>query len=117
MPVTLTIASHEANAVQRRGGSSSAKEFLRNACQMQGEQAREACGELLQSSLSRDELAQSLNVRHGFVDTVIRAYNQHHHLIIRYDHLVTGFSFALPTIITHHRPDDIWTAILSQFQY
>ncbi|KAH7926767.1 hypothetical protein BV22DRAFT_1194100 [Leucogyrophana mollusca] len=57
------------------------------------------CGELLQTSLSdaaasiRDIIPQ----KHGFVQTVVEAYNNHRGLIVR--------------------PDDVWLSILVQFSF
>ncbi|KJA15903.1 hypothetical protein HYPSUDRAFT_148524 [Hypholoma sublateritium FD-334 SS-4] len=56
------------------------------------------CAEMLQSSLHSSETEDLLRMHpqvNGFVDTFLVAYNQHHHITIR--------------------PDDIWMAILSQF--
>ncbi|EGO21326.1 hypothetical protein SERLADRAFT_373126 [Serpula lacrymans var. lacrymans S7.9] len=59
----------------------------------------EACKELLQSSLPRNDpsLYDILPKQHGFVQTVLEAYNKHRSLIIR--------------------PDDVWLAILVQFNF
>ncbi|GJJ78991.1 hypothetical protein EMPS_11350 [Entomortierella parvispora] len=61
-------------------------------------------GEVFQSSFplpskncsENDDIVPSGNYN-GFVDTAMRAYNQHYHLVIR--------------------PDDVWIAILSQFNF
>ncbi|PFH54120.1 hypothetical protein AMATHDRAFT_72655 [Amanita thiersii Skay4041] len=55
--------------------------------------------ELLQTSLSNDsnQLEEILPLKNGFVQTILEAYNHHRALIIR--------------------PDDIWLAILVQFNF
>jgi len=57
--------------------------------------------ELLQSSFSTDpaelETANIVPNPNGFVNALAAAYNQHHDLVIR--------------------PDDVWIAILSQFNF
>jgi len=56
---------------------------------------------LLQSSFSSDpaeiEKANIIPTPNGFVLSVVRAYGQHHDLVIR--------------------PDDVWIAILTQFSF
>ncbi|CCA71051.1 hypothetical protein PIIN_04986 [Serendipita indica DSM 11827] len=53
------------------------------------------CGRVIESSFTpKPNLSTKRNC---LVETVIDAYNQHHHLIIR--------------------PDDLWIAIISQFSY
>ena len=41
------------------------------------------CAELLQSSVSPSKIGSIQGQRNGFVDTVVQAYNQHHHLSVR----------------------------------
>ncbi|KDR72968.1 hypothetical protein GALMADRAFT_142669 [Galerina marginata CBS 339.88] len=53
--------------------------------------------ELLQTSLVNADFSAICVEDNGFVDTVRRAYNGHHHLVIR--------------------PDDVWIAILGQFNF
>ncbi|KAJ7122194.1 hypothetical protein C8R44DRAFT_852922 [Mycena epipterygia] len=118
MPVTFAVASHKANPValpQGQTGDHSPRQFLELACKPQARKA----GEILQSSLNDDrglsrwrrflpgatqpkkrdapEKMTVIPTRNGFVDTAILAYNKHHALIIR--------------------PDDVWLAILTQFNY
>ncbi|EGO21324.1 hypothetical protein SERLADRAFT_410753 [Serpula lacrymans var. lacrymans S7.9] len=68
--------------------------ILRQACE--GQHRR--CDELLQTSLLRNDHAirDIMPQKHGFVHTVLEAYNNHRSLIIR--------------------PDDVWLAILIQFK-
>ncbi|KAJ7464169.1 hypothetical protein FB451DRAFT_1094666 [Mycena latifolia] len=125
MPVTFAVADHGAKPVslpQGTNGSHTAREVLELACEAQAQTA----GEILQSSLTdaRGEPERKLlhrllpfkkskaakdtvpapqavsNViptRNGLVDTVILAYNKHHALVLR--------------------PDDVWLAILAQFNF
>ncbi|KAJ7101976.1 hypothetical protein C8R44DRAFT_682444 [Mycena epipterygia] len=126
MPVTFAVASHKANPValpQGQTGVYTPRQVLELACKPQAKKA----GEILQSSLNDDrgererelsrwrrflpgatqpkkkdapppiEKMNDIPTRNGFVDTVILAYNKHHALVIR--------------------PDDVWLAILTQFNY
>ncbi|KAJ6523716.1 hypothetical protein B0H19DRAFT_1201115 [Mycena capillaripes] len=102
MPVSFSVASHPAESVRLRPNietgltpqdilAKTAKEYQRGV-------------ELLQFSLTGEDgsgrdfttkLSRLIPRKNGFVDTVITAYNAHHALVIR--------------------PDDVWLAILSQF--
>jgi hypothetical protein len=53
--------------------------------------------ELFQTSLVDVDFSLIRAMNNGFVDTVQSAYNQHHHLVLR--------------------PDDVWIAILGQFNF
>ena len=56
--------------------------------------------ELLQSSFGTGEgtnFSSIVGQHNGFVHTIIEAYNQHHHLVLR--------------------PDDVWIAALGQFNF
>lgn len=93
MPITFKIASHEANEYKRYGpkGEVNAAEALNRIWRPEGFKIKE----LLQSSFRS---SSSFNPdENGFVNTVVHAYNRHHHLIIR--------------------PDDIWVAILAQLNF
>ncbi|KAJ6582684.1 hypothetical protein DFH09DRAFT_1360469 [Mycena vulgaris] len=73
-------------------------QVLARAC---GEQYEKAPG-VLQFALAGSEGSYAKNPNlipshNGFVDTVIKAYNEHHALVIR--------------------PDDVWLAVLSQFNF
>ncbi|KAJ7096869.1 hypothetical protein C8R44DRAFT_859947 [Mycena epipterygia] len=110
MPVTFTVANHPANPVNLPAYMSNgltAGEIMSRSCEPQFK----TVDEMLQSSLAegsaistseprRNLTAKTHNTipsRNGFVDTVICAYNTHHALVIR--------------------PDDVWIAILTQFNY
>ncbi|KAJ7045063.1 hypothetical protein C8F04DRAFT_1067580 [Mycena alexandri] len=104
MPVTFTVVPHPANPVSHRSEGFTAEEFLAVSCEAQYQEAEE----ILQCVLSHrtddasghDLTTSTENVvpnDNGFVRTVIAAYNDHHALIIR--------------------PDDVWLAILSQFNF
>ena len=101
MPVTFTVAKHAAKPV----GSSSkpvsnADDLLASTW---GTKARTLKSkELLQTSLSSGGIEKqdwsAIQPRYnGFVNTLIEAYNSHHHLVLR--------------------PDDVWIAILGQFNF
>ncbi|KAJ3481564.1 hypothetical protein NLJ89_g12200 [Agrocybe chaxingu] len=96
MPVTFKVAAQDAAPVERYGYASvleSADEILGSTW---GRQYRtQKVKEILQSSLPKDAISSIVAKRNGFVDTVVSAYNEHQHLVIR--------------------PDDVWIAILSQF--
>ncbi|KAJ7136794.1 hypothetical protein C8R44DRAFT_728758 [Mycena epipterygia] len=129
MPVTFAVASHLAKPVALPPGETgiyTPRRVLEIACEPQAETA----GEILQSSLNDDrgepeakreqkegsrwrrflpsktrkkedlppiEEMKVIPTRNGFVDTVILAYSKHHALLLR--------------------PDDVWLAILTQFNY
>lgn len=89
MPVTIKTADHEAQLTEYMRTSSSSSEILNGAHSQKH-------GELLQSSFDENKLPPSISAdRNGFVHSVAKAYNNHHHLVIR--------------------PDDIWLAITTQF--
>ncbi|KAK3710978.1 hypothetical protein LTR37_009999 [Vermiconidia calcicola] len=97
MPVTIFPASHSANLVRinknSTGPANNSREILRNACpEDEGD-----CLELLQSSFDANTEPAMLPRINGLVNAAITAYNQHHHLEIR--------------------PEDIWTAIIIQFNF
>ncbi|KAF9478774.1 hypothetical protein BDN70DRAFT_835495 [Pholiota conissans] len=54
-------------------------------------------GELLQSSFDGRDCTNMRPQQHGLVGTVLLAYHEHHHLVLR--------------------PDDIWIAIIAQFSF
>ncbi|KAJ6450380.1 hypothetical protein C8R45DRAFT_1043484 [Mycena sanguinolenta] len=108
MPLTFSAAPHNANPVSLRhlpAGGYTPAEILAQACPKQHDAAKT----LLQYGFSgvskgtgegRDFTAKFPNLvpdRNGFVNTVIQAYNHHHALVIR--------------------PDDVWLAILCQFNF
>ena len=93
MAVTIQSSSYGANAISALGAfASSTKEVLQKTCPP-GEQGP---GRLLQSSMNeRDLPSHFLASKNGLVHSIIRAYSDHHHLILR--------------------PEDIWFAIVGQF--
>ncbi|KAJ6450378.1 hypothetical protein C8R45DRAFT_916894 [Mycena sanguinolenta] len=108
MPVTFSAAPHDANPVSLQhlpAGGYTPAEILAQACPKQHTAAKT----LLRYGFSgvsegtgggRDFTARFPNLvpnRNGFVNTVIQAYNHHHALVIR--------------------PDDVWLAILCQFNF
>ncbi|KDQ09113.1 hypothetical protein BOTBODRAFT_58894 [Botryobasidium botryosum FD-172 SS1] len=94
MPVTFKAASHLAEVIGAHDDiAADAPGFLAAACYEQAKQ----CGEFLQSSLEGLDLSSLQASKHGFVGAAIHAYNEHHNLSIR--------------------PDDVWIAILSQFNF
>ncbi|KAF8201986.1 hypothetical protein K438DRAFT_1821036 [Mycena galopus ATCC 62051] len=106
-PITFSAAPHGANPVSLAhlpAGGYTPEGLLAEACPKQ----HKGFGELVQYGVStisagsngRDFSTKLPNIvpeRSGFVRTVITAYNQHHALVIR--------------------PDDVWLAILCQFNF
>ncbi|KAJ7455496.1 hypothetical protein FB451DRAFT_1277961 [Mycena latifolia] len=108
MPISFSAAPHLANSVSLKDlpvGGYTPEGLLAAACPKQ----HKALVQLIQYGISsvstgtgegRDFATKLPNVvpqRSGFVHTVIAAYNQHHALVIR--------------------PDDVWLAILCQFNF
>lgn len=96
MPVTFHPAKHNASSFPPNPKSAEealTTRILRGACPDQFQK----CGEIFQSSLDQKSGSDSeiIPSRNGFVNTVVRAYCDHHALVIR--------------------PDDVWLAILTQF--
>ncbi|KAJ7655986.1 hypothetical protein DFH06DRAFT_1045943 [Mycena polygramma] len=106
MPVTFSVAPHSANPVNFGAAKGyTAKDILATSCRWQESQK---AVEILQFALpsenpstsGRDLTAKMHDIlpsNNGFVRTAITAYNKHHALVIR--------------------PDDVWHAILSQFNF
>ncbi|KAJ7886304.1 hypothetical protein B0H13DRAFT_1628012 [Mycena leptocephala] len=96
MPITLSVANHPANPVALGANVGlTGKELLHSSSQNRYKNV-----EVLQFALSDQEssyISHLVPKRNGFVHTVIAAYNEHHALIIR--------------------PDDVWLAILCQFNF
>ena len=98
MPVTFSPANHLAN-------SFNTQDFTRydpspvGLLQGTSYNLWQKCDEIFQSSFesSDDPFEHIVPRKNGFVDTVVDAYNYHRALIIR--------------------PDDVWLAILSQFNF
>jgi len=99
MPVTFIVANHDANPVAApRNPISNADELLASYWRRKSNTPKSK--ELLQTSLSlggteKQDWSTIQSRDNGFVTTLIEAYNNHHHLVLR--------------------PDDVWIAILGQF--
>ncbi|PVF95611.1 hypothetical protein CPB86DRAFT_817050 [Serendipita vermifera] len=93
MSITFKIAAHDANEYKwdRKTGEMNASDALNQVWHPNDFQVKE----FLQSSFRPSSSFNPNNI--GFINTVLNAYNQHHHLIIR--------------------PDDIWIAILAQINF
>ena len=92
MPITIKVAPHGASNVyftHTTHDVRSPREHLELACKKESKQ----CREILQSS-TLDDKGVVHPAPNGFVRTAVRAYSDHHHLVIR--------------------PEDIWFAIISQ---
>ena len=110
MPIHFTVASHDSQPFESVNHLTKPEELLTNTGTTQ-------CTELLQSSFSNKEvdLSTVFGTANGFVDTVLTAYNEHHHLIFKF---VTPLVYLIDRLIFFDvitRPDDVWIAILSQF--
>ncbi|KAL8991590.1 MAG: hypothetical protein Q9169_007825, partial [Polycauliona sp. 2 TL-2023] len=94
MPVTIKTAAHNAEISSKRPNLlATSAQSLYNQSRHNGAEH----SELLQSSFS-DQIFKERTIYaspNGFLHSAIKAYNAHHHLTIR--------------------PDDVWFAILSQF--
>ena len=113
MPVHFRVASHKAQPF--KGVShlrvTKPEELLTKA-------GTTKCAELLQSSFvskgSEVDLSTVFSTANGFVNTVITAYNGHHHLVFKSVNLLHVSLIFIDAII---RPDDVWIAILGQFSF
>ncbi|KAF8201374.1 hypothetical protein BJ912DRAFT_945189 [Pholiota molesta] len=98
MPVHFKVAAHEANSMPSFNPQvTNADQLLAATWGKQTRTLRSA--ELLQTSYhsGKQDFSKIKPIRNGFVDTVTEAYNKHYHLVIK--------------------PDDVWTAILGQFNF
>ncbi|RPD58466.1 hypothetical protein L227DRAFT_505146 [Lentinus tigrinus ALCF2SS1-6] len=93
MPVTFQVAPHPAEDYKRYFVPQNAEDVLESSCRDQWMQ----CTDLLQSSVTTGDLSALVPKNNGFVEAVLAAYKQHHHLKIR--------------------PDDVWMSILSQLNF
>jgi hypothetical protein len=84
MPVHFTVATHDANMVEKTyvPPLKTPDDLLHNTWGVKAKTTKSA--ELLQSSLAKRDFSTILPERNGFVDTVMAAYNGHHHLVIRF---------------------------------
>ena len=82
-PVHFTVASHDAQPFERVNHLTKPEELLTNAGTTPGT-------ELLQSSfVTRGvDISTVFGTANGFVDTVITAYNGHHHLVLKFANLL-----------------------------
>ena len=94
MPVTFKVASHEASAVRYQSlQNKDPQGILKQLSQPQYEECQEVFMSTYSDPKARNGyLETSCN---GFVNSAIQAYNQHYNLVLK--------------------PDDVWLAILSQF--
>jgi len=99
MPITFKVADHDASPVEAPYKPiSNADELLASTWGRKSKTAKSK--ELLQTSLSsggaeKQDWSVIRSRNNGFVNTLMEAYNKHHHLVLR--------------------PDDVWIAILGQF--
>jgi len=91
--ISFSPAQHMAKPVSQYSWRSSSSSLLKAACPNQWKKSEE----ILQSSFGDGTYTPIVPRRNGFVDTIITAYSNHHALIIR--------------------PDDVWLAILTQFNF
>jgi hypothetical protein len=95
MPVTFHPAPHKANPVWDVGDMN-ARELLRTSCPEQWDICDKVLGSFI--GLGDSALCTGLTSAHwGLVSTITDAYNHHHALVLR--------------------PDDVWLAILVQFNF
>ncbi|KAJ7443106.1 hypothetical protein FB451DRAFT_95138 [Mycena latifolia] len=105
MPVTFSVASHPANVVRigyLADNGLTGEQILARACRAQHKEVDKVLQFAVAGSngSGRDFETTHPNLlpqHNGFVHTVITAYNEHHALVIR--------------------PDDVWLAILCQFNF
>jgi hypothetical protein len=109
MPVHFTVASHDAQPIEKASRLAKPEDLLTN-------RRIKRCAELLQSSFVGKgmDLSTVFGTTNGFVDTVTTAYNTHHHLIFKFVNLLHVSLIFIDVII---RPDDVWIAILGQFNF
>ncbi|RDX50792.1 hypothetical protein OH76DRAFT_1455116 [Lentinus brumalis] len=93
MPVTFDVAQKVPSAYQIKRQPLDHLDVLREACDDQASR----CRDMLQTSITRDNIANLVPRSNGFVHAALEAYGGHHHLRIR--------------------PDDVWLAILTQLGF
>jgi hypothetical protein len=82
MPVTFKVADHPANyASYRDWDPKNPRELL--VWTRGRKETKTPVKELLQSSLSDADFSKIVPHQSGFIDTVIEAYNEHRHLVLR----------------------------------
>ncbi|KAF8887882.1 hypothetical protein CPB84DRAFT_1786686 [Gymnopilus junonius] len=98
MPVHFTVSDHDANPVESLDefhAPTSSKDLLAHIWGRKSKTV--AWQEILQAFLVDPDFSTMHAKHNGFVDTVISAYNEHHHLVLR--------------------PDDVWIAISGQLNF
>lgn len=91
MPVTIRIATHDANLCDfSKPANWTAEDLLEESCTKEYKE----CQKLIQSSFDSKSEHVLHSSRNAFVHGAIRAYSWHHHLV--------------------WRPEDVWFAILAQ---
>ena len=112
MPVHFKVASHDAQPIERASHLTKPEELLAKT-------RTPRCAGLLRSSFVSKgvDLSTVFYTTDGFVNTVTTAYNSHHHLIFKFVNPLACVidSFIFIDIII--RPDDVWIAILGQFNF
>lgn len=93
MPVTVHPAPHGANQLMSFNSISSPRELLEKSCRSAAAKLKN--NHILQTSFSDISNEKIYSHPNGFVQGALRAYNNHHHLILR--------------------PDEVWISILTQF--
>ncbi|KAJ8132133.1 hypothetical protein O1611_g1490 [Lasiodiplodia mahajangana] len=89
MPVTIKISDHEANLITQSGLRNDTGSILSTI------EPGNRAGQVIQSSFGDKSPHPFKANANGFVQTIVDAYNYHHHVVIR--------------------PDDIWLAVMTQF--
>jgi hypothetical protein len=119
MPVTFAVAGQNpAQSVPLTPAISTPQSFaadIRRRIDKRLPQRHAEATRLLSSSLKPTALAQINPTKNGFVDSCITAYNQHHHLVIRY--VRNWLIFQNERADGGSRPDDIWMAIIAQLSF
>jgi hypothetical protein len=110
MPVHFTVASHDAQPFETNNRFTKPEDLLTN-------RRITRCAELLQSSFVNKgvDFSTVFGTANGFVYTVTTAYNRHHHLIFKFVNILHVHSSIFINVII--RPDDVWIAILGQFNF
>jgi hypothetical protein len=94
MPVTIRPVEHDANPIKGKSSAPGAKEILKWACTI--EYKKMANDNIVQSSFDKDSNPNFIASDNGFIDALLRAYDEHHHLKIR--------------------PEGVWSTILVQLK-
>lgn len=96
--VTFTVANHASEQVVEpmQGPLTKPEDLLSATWGRHAKSIRSK--ELLQSTFSREgfDFSKIVPQHNGFVDTVVKAYNEHHHLVLRYVALNIVRTFPQP---------------------